>query len=59
MAKIGIVKEIDTLGRLQIPKEIRVRLGLDKTVELIVTEDGLLIKSVEYVLVKSEGEDKE
>ncbi|MBQ5746682.1 MAG: hypothetical protein IIV81_01965 [Clostridia bacterium] len=59
MAKIGIVKEIDTLGRLQIPKEIRVRLGLGKTVELIVTEDGLLIKSVEYVLVKSEGEDKE
>ena len=59
MAKIGIVKEIDTLGRLQIPKEIRVRLGLDKTVELIVTEDGLLIKSVEYVLVKSDGEDKE
>ena len=45
MDKIGIIKEIDDLGRLQIPKEIRTRLGLDKEVELILTADGLLIRS--------------
>ena len=50
--KIGIIKEIDGLGRLQIPKEIRNRLGLDKKVELIVTDQGLLIKSEEYQLVR-------
>ena len=50
--KIGIIKEIDGLGRLQIPKEIRTRLGLDKKVELVVTDEGLLIKSEEYQLVK-------
>ncbi len=53
MGKIGIIKEIDSLGRLQIPKEIRKRLGLDKNVELIITQDGLLIKSNEYQLVKT------
>lgn len=52
MKKIGIIKEIDGLGRLQIPKEIRTRLGLDKKVELVVTDEGLLIKSEEYQLVK-------
>lgn len=50
--KIGIIKEIDKLGRLQIPKEIRNRLGLGAEVELIVTQEGLLIKSNEYKLVK-------
>ena len=52
MEKIGIIKEIDELGRLQIPKEIRSRLGLGGKVQLIVTQDGLLIKSDEYELVK-------
>ena len=52
MKTIGIIKEIDSLGRLQIPKEIRNRLGLKNTVELIVTTEGLLIKSDEYQLVR-------
>ena len=37
MEEIGITKEIDDLGRLQIPKEIRKRLGLEKNVTQIVT----------------------
>lgn len=49
---LGIIKEIDDLGRLQIPKDIRTRLGLKKNVQLVVTPDGLLIKSEEYKLVK-------
>ncbi len=48
----GIIKEIDDLGRLQIPKDLRLRLGLDKKVELVLTPSGLLIKSPEYQLVK-------
>ena len=58
MEKIGIIKEIDSLGRLQIPKEIRNRLGFDKDVELVLTKDGLLIKSREYVLTKESEKDK-
>lgn len=54
MKKIGIIKEIDSLGRLQIPKEIRKRLGLNKNVELLITEEGLLIRNNEYFLVKRE-----
>ena len=53
MEKLGIVKEIDNLGRLQIPKEIRKRLGFVDKVELIVTNEGLLIKSIEYELVNT------
>ena len=52
MDKIGIIKEIDNLGRLQIPKEIRRRWGLSEKVELVTTKEGLLIKSTEYELVK-------
>ena len=52
MEKIGITKEIDDLGRLQIPKEIRARLGLTKKVQLVITQSGLLIKSEEYKLTK-------
>ena len=56
MEMIGIVKEIDHLGRLQIPKEIRKRLGLTKNVQLIVTKEGLLIKSEEYLLIEMKKE---
>lgn len=52
MEKTGIIKEIDSLGRLHIPKEIRKRLGLNKSVELILTDSGLLVKSTDYQLVK-------
>ena len=51
MKSIGIVKEIDDLGRLQIPKDIRITLGLNKKVQLVTTAEGLLIKSEEYKLV--------
>ena len=50
--QIGIIKEIDNLGRIVIPKEIRERLSLDKKVEIVITKDGALIKNPEYILVK-------
>ena len=55
MGKIGVIKEIDKLGRIQIPKEIRKRLGFSEKVELVTSKEGLLIKSLEYELVKKIG----
>ena len=49
---IGVIKEIDKLGRLVIPKEFRERLNMGKAVELLITENGVLIRNPEYVLVK-------
>ena len=55
--KIGILKDVDNLGRLVIPKEFRERFGLRKTVELVVTAEGILLKSPEYKLVKTQDEE--
>ncbi len=52
MENIGIIKEVDNLGSVVIPKEIRSLLKLDKEVELVVTADGLLIRNPKYILVK-------
>lgn len=53
MENIGIIREIDNLGRLCIPKEMRTLLGLKKEVELIVTPQGVLIRNPAYVLAKT------
>ena len=56
---VGIKKDIDHLGRLQIPKEIRSLYCFDRRVELVVTEDGLLIRNPEYKLIRmDENEEK-
>ena len=52
--KVGVIKEIDNLGRIVIPKEIRERLLLDKKVEVIITKEGALLRNPEYILVKVE-----
>ena len=54
MKKIGIIKEFDKLGRLVIPKDLRERFGLFREVEIVATEDGVLIKNPEFKLVKIE-----
>lgn len=50
---VGVIKEIDSLGRIVIPKEFRDRLMLDKKVELVLTDNGVLIRNSEYTLVKA------
>ena len=52
---IGIIKEIDKLGRLVIPKEYRERLNIDSQVELLITQNGVLIRNPEYILVKKDN----
>ena len=54
--KIGVIKEIDSLGRIVIPKEFRDRLKLGKTVEVVLTEHGVLVRNNEYKLTKIEEE---
>ena len=54
MDKIGIKKEIDRLGRICIPKEIRKLFNLENEVELTITKEGILLKNPEYILVKKE-----
>ena len=58
MAEIVIIKEFDKLGRLVIPKDLRERYALDNKVEIVATEQGVLIKSPEYKLVKREEGDR-
>ena len=50
--KIGIVKEIDSLGRLVVPKEMREMFKLDKNVELVITKEGILLRNPKYKLVE-------
>ena len=54
MSKIGMIKEMDLLGRLVIPKELRERYGFLREVEIVGVEKGLLLQSPEYHLVKNE-----
>lgn len=55
MDNIGIRKEIDKLGRICIPKEMRNLFNFENVVELQITVDGILIKKPDYVLVKKEN----
>lgn len=51
-ASIGVRKEIDSLGRLVIPKEMRTLYDMKNEVELVVTENGVLVRNPEYRLVR-------
>lgn len=55
MEKIGVKKEIDKLGRICIPKDMRALFNLENEVELHITKEGILLKNPDYVLVKKES----
>ena len=50
--KVGIIREIDNLGRLVIPKEMRNLFNFEKEVEIVVTEEGVLLRNPKYKLVE-------
>ena len=54
MKRIGVKKEVDKMGRICIPKEMRKLFNLENEVELQITEEGILLKNPEYVLIKKE-----
>ena len=56
MENAGVKKEIDKLGRICIPKEMRKLFNLEREVELWVTSEGILLKNPEYILVKKDGQ---
>lgn len=47
MTNTGIVRKVDTLGRVTLPKELRrvFELGGDSPVEILATEQGILIRN--------------
>ena len=47
MEVVGIIKEIDSLGRIVIPKSLRERCGISKEVEIIAVKEGVLIRPFE------------
>ena len=55
---VGIIKEIDKLGRIVIPKELRERFGLSDNVEIFATEQGVVIRSPIHKLVKMDPDDR-
>ena len=44
-SKVGVIKEIDKLGRIVIPKEMRDRLAFGTSVEVMITDEGVLIRN--------------
>jgi len=57
---IGIIRRADSLGRIVIPKELRdfFLLGRNEPVEIIATEQGILIRKPEYQVTKVEKENE-
>ena len=57
---VGVIKEIDRLGRIVIPKDMRDRLSFDKNVEVVLTPNGVLVRNPEYELtpIKKGSTDK-
>lgn len=49
---IGVNKELDSLGRLVIPKEMRALFHLENEVELVIAEEGVLLRNPRYKLVE-------
>ena len=47
MDAIGVVRKIDSLGRIVLPVELRkfYRIGKEADVEIIPTKDGILLKN--------------
>ena len=44
MNEFGIIKKIDSLGRMVIPKEIRKLFGLESEAEILITKEGVLVR---------------
>ena len=54
---VGIIKEVDKLGRIVIPKDFRDRFALGDRVEIIGTASSIILRNPEYKLVKVEDDE--
>ena len=59
MRTFGIVRKIDELGRIVVPKEMRKSLSIENgdEVEILFTEDGILVKKYIPYCVLCSGKD--
>ena len=59
MRTFGIVRKIDELGRIVVPKEMRRSLSIENgdEVEILFTEDGILVKKYIPYCVFCSGND--
>ena len=48
---IGIFREMDKLGRIVIPIEFRSTFKLENEVEILATDEGVLIRNPKYKVV--------
>lgn len=46
MTQIGIVRKVDSLGRVTLPKELRrvFRLNQNDEIEILATDEGILLR---------------
>ena len=46
MTNIGIIRKVDPLGRVTLPKEMRnlFQIGKDDWVEILATDEGILLR---------------
>ena len=58
MDQIGVIKEIDRLGRIVIPKDLRDRYLFENKVEVVATKEGILIKNPESRLERIKAADE-
>ena len=59
MKATGIVRRVDVLGRVVIPKEIRkfYHINANDEIEIVTTPDGIILRKPEYEVRKIECED--
>lgn len=49
---VGIIREMDNLGRVTIPKEWRDLYNFEGQLEIVATTEGVLIRHPKYKLVE-------
>ena len=54
MAQAGIKLEVDSIGRIYIPKRIREQYGIEKEIEVLLHDEGIYLRSPRYALVARE-----
>lgn len=55
---IGISREIDKLGRIVIPIEYRNTFKLKNTVEILATDEGILIRNPRYRIILADEDEQ-
>lgn len=59
MTNIGIVRKVDSLGRVTLPKEMRDLFEMQKNevVEILATDKGILLRLPNVIITRVENND--